>query len=123
LARYHKQKGAQGEREFAALLVSFGRQARRHGIQRGRLGSDERIHMDVEHDIDGIHFEVKRTKEKLDIPAAFRQARAERPDLTPAIAWRGNRQPWRIIMDAEDLIPLLIELEVLREYKRQVSEV
>lgn len=115
MGKYHKAKGAQGEREFAALLVSHGRQARRHGIQRGRLGSEERIHMDVEHDFDGIHFEVKRTKEKLDIPAAFRQARAERPNDTPAIAWRGNRQPWRIIMDADDLIPLLNELEELRD--------
>jgi hypothetical protein len=30
------------------------------------------------------------------------------------IAWRGNRQPWRIIVEADDLIPLLIELEELR---------
>lgn len=114
MGKYHKAKGAQGEREFAALLVSFGRQARRHGYQRGRLGEEDREHMDVEHDFEGIHFEVKRTKEKLDIPGAFRQARAEAPSKTPAIAWRGNRQPWRIIMDAEDLIPLLIELEQYR---------
>jgi Holliday junction resolvase len=114
VGKYQKAKGAAGEREFAALLVKHGRTARRFGIQRGRLGTEGRLHMDVEHDFEGIHFEVKRTKEKLDVPAAFRQARAEAPNDLPMIAWRGNRQPWRIIVEADDLIPLLIELEELR---------
>jgi Holliday junction resolvase len=105
LSKYNKQKGAQGEREFAALLVKHGYVARRHGKQFG--AGDTREHADVDHNVPGVHFEVKRTKEKLDIPAAFRQARTEKPDKLPIVAWRGNRQPWRVIMDADDFFALL----------------
>lgn len=113
MSKYNKAKGAQGEREFAALLREYGFIAWRQGKQFFR--GEGREHEDVEHDVPGIHFEVKRTKEKLDIPAAFRQARAEKPDKVPVVAWRGNRQPWRVIMDAEDWLEIMRELSNRRE--------
>lgn len=113
MGKYAKQKGAAGEREFAALLREFGFEGQRQGRQFFR--SDGREHEDVEHNVKGIHFEVKRTKEKLDVPAAFRQARLEKPDRIPAVAWRANRQPWRIIQDAEDWLARERLIEDLRE--------
>ncbi len=107
MGKYQKAKGAEGEREFARVLVAHGYTASRGGYQRGSQGTPQRDHDDVKHNVPGIHFEVKRTKERLDVPAAFRQARREKPNLTPVIAWRSNRQPWRVIMDAEDFLAIL----------------
>lgn len=116
MSRYNKQKGAQGERDVAEMLRKFGFDAWRQGKQFFR--EEGRVHEDVTHNIEPYHLEVKRTKEKLDIPAAFRQARAEKPDKVPVVIWRGNRQPWRAIMDLEDWLQRERELEDLREALR-----
>ncbi len=114
--RSSKQKGASGEREFRDLLRAHGFEAARHG--RNSFGPDgERTHEDVTHNIRGIHFEVKR-RETMDVPSWFAQARAEAPAKTPVIAWRSNRQPWRVILDAEDFLNLLEDAEYVPAKER-----
>lgn len=103
--RGSKNKGREGEKEFAALLAAFGYIAYRDGKQ-FFTPEGVRIHRDVQHNVPGIHFEVKR-REKVDVPAWMRQAKEESGDAVPVVAWRGNRQPWRIIMDADDFLRLI----------------
>lgn len=108
--RASKNKGARGEREFAAKLVEHGIDARRHGKQfYEQDGSRE--HADVDHNLPHIHFEVKR-REKLSVTAALRQAKGERPDRMPVVAHRANCEPWKITFLADDILPLLNDLRV-----------
>lgn len=85
-----KAKGYRGEVEFRDLLRAHGFYATR---EKGSLD-------DCTHSVPGIHFEVKR-REKLDIPAHMRQATEQAGDRIPVVAFRGNRQPWRVILDAD----------------------
>lgn len=108
--RASKNKGAQGEREFAAKLNEHGIEARRHGKQfYDREGTRE--HADVDHNLPLIHFEVKR-REKLNLSSAFRQALTERPDKMPAVAHRVNRAPWLVTFMADDILPILNDVRV-----------
>ena len=101
MSRANKQKGARGEKEWRDVLRSHGYDARRE--------RDGRV--DVSHNVRGIHFEVKR-REKLDIPAHCSQAKRDAgTGNIPVVAFRSNRQPWRVILDADDFLALLKERE------------
>ena len=54
-----RQKGAQGEREFATVLKDLGIEARR-----GQQFSGGKDSPDVVADLTGVHFEVKRVQVK-----------------------------------------------------------
>lgn len=106
-----RQKGAVGEREFAALLREWGYDEARRGVQ-FKGGPDSQ---DV-HGVPGIHFEVKRT-EKLQLYAAVDQARRDAAGKAmPVVAHRcnGNKGPrtgcrgdWLFVLGADDFRLLL----------------
>lgn len=95
-----QRKGADGERELAALLRSYG-----YNIERG--GS---LSFGVQPDLTGlpgIHCEVKR-RENVNLTAALEQARrdAARFGGLPAVFHRRNREGWRVTMDLQDWLKL-----------------
>lgn len=95
--RSSQRKGADGERELAALL-------REHGFDIERGGS---LSYGTVPDLTGlrsIHIECKRV-ERLNISEAMAQAvrDAERfQDGAPAVFHRRNRQPWLVTMRMVD---------------------
>lgn len=110
--RSSKQKGANGEREFAKLLTSFGFVAARQGRQ--FFGPGGREHEDVSHDVGGVHFEVKR-REKFEPTKWLGQAIREAGARIPVVAWRPNRHPWYVIMHATDFLTLMAKIRDLEE--------
>ena len=101
MARLSRDKGKRGEREVAEFLRSHGIAARR-GVQY-QGGPDS---PDVAHDIDGLHFEVKRT-EKFRLYDALEQAIGERKDGDIPVVWhRSNGRPWVVVLRAEDFLAL-----------------
>jgi len=116
-----KNKGANGEREFASLLVSYGFEARRQGRQFFNMDGS-REHQDVEHNVPGIHFEVKRC-ERVEIEKWIKQAEDEvvnqGEERMPVVAWRRNRKPWRVAMDADDFLFILTDYLRLLEKESQ----
>ena len=96
-------KGKVGEREFAALLRSFGFEARR-GQQFCGGNGDE----DVVHSVPGMYFEVKR-REKLNVREAYDQCvrDAKLSGDVPAVIHRCNRSKWMISLSAEHFLSLM----------------
>lgn len=91
-----KQKGNQGEREFAKLLQKHGYEARR-GQQFCGLNGEP----DVVSSLTGYHFEIKRV-EKLNIYTAVEQSKRDARDgERPIVAHRRNRKEWLITMPAD----------------------
>lgn len=102
-----RQKGAIGEREFAALLREWGYEAKR-GLQ-FKGGPDS---PDVE-GVPGVHFEVKRT-EQFRLYAAMDQARRDAAgQAMPVVAHRCNNKPkscrgdWLFVIGADDFRRML----------------
>ena len=92
-----RRKGAAGEREVAEILQSHGFTARRDG----------RLSFDLDHDVHGIHFEVKRA-EALRLPTWHRQAALEAPAGTvPAVVYRRSREEWRVSVSLDYFAALL----------------
>ena len=93
-----KQKGAEGEREFANLCKKHGFNVRRTAQYNGK-------ELDSKADvvgIPGIHIEVKRV-ENLNIHQAVEQAVRDNHNIDiPIVAHRKNKKPWLITMLAED---------------------
>ncbi len=95
-----RQKGAEGEREFARLLSRFG-----YPAYRGRQFSATPESPDVRCDIlQRLHFEVKRVQ-KLDLYEALTQSARDAGRSNgvkhPLVAHRTNRGKWLITIDAE----------------------
>lgn len=90
-----RDKGARGEREWAAFLKSHGYEARR-----GQQFSGGWDNPDVIHSVPGVHFEVKRT-DRLRLYPAMEQAQDECGDKTPVVAYRANNKGWLIVQTAE----------------------
>ena len=102
-------KGKVGEREFAALLRSFGTPARRGQQFCGANGD-----ADVVCEMPGVHFEVKRV-EKLNVWQAFAQAKKDagvKGDM-PIVCHRKNRGEWLMTMSAEDFLGMM---RMLRDF-------
>ncbi len=97
-----RAKGARGERELAALLVSRGFEARRG--QQNKGGSES---PDVITNVPGVHIECKRT-EALSVYVAMAQAiRDAGPNLTPTVWHKRNNKEWLVILRADDFLNLL----------------
>ena len=93
-----RDKGAQGEREWAAYLRDSFELPTRRGCQFAG-GPDS---PDVVGGIPGTHPEVKRV-ERLNIHQAMAQAVADCGDLIPYVAHRRNRTEWLVTIRAKDL--------------------
>lgn len=94
-------KGANGERELAAILEAEG-----YAIERG--GSQSYGTVPDLMGLSGIHIEVKR-KERLNLSDAMKQAEEDSErfhDGAPTVFHRRNREPWRVTMNLADWITL-----------------
>ena len=94
-------KGKVGEREWANVLKEHGYTGARRG-QQFKGGGDSPDVLGLP----GIHQEVKRV-EKLHLYKAMEQSKRDAADgEIPIVIHRQNRQPWVVIMDAEDFLDL-----------------
>ena len=99
-----RQKGARGEREWAAVLRNWGYAARR-----GQQFSGSPDSPDVVTDCP-FHFEVKRVQ-ALNLDKAMRQAINDAGDDMPAVAHRKNQGEWLVTMRALDFFNILRPLQ------------
>lgn len=101
MGKSSQRKGADGERELAALLSAAGYECQRGGsLSFGEIP-------DVL-SLPGIHIEVKRV-EKLNVGEAMEQAIRDSDrmlDGMPALFHRRNRKPWLVTMRLEDWLKL-----------------
>ena len=102
MSKASRDKGKRGEREFAALLRSFGYEARR-GVQYSGGADSPDIVTELP-----FHFEVKRV-EKLNIHDAYKQAEGDAEKFTPVVAHKRSRCRWFVTLLAEDFLGLLNE--------------
>ena len=101
MGRSSQRKGADGERELAAILEQYG-----YACDRG--GSFSMGEVPDLTGLPGIHIEVKRV-EKLNVMEAMEQSirDSERmQDGLPALFHRRNRKPWLVTMRLDDWISL-----------------
>ena len=99
-----QRKGADGERELAALLRSYG-----YSVERGGSLSFGDVPDLI--GLPGIHIEVKRV-ERLNIPEAMAQAVRDSErfhDGAPTLFHRRNRQPWLVTMRLDDWMKLYLK--------------
>ncbi len=110
-----KQKGARGEREFAAVCRENGYDARRTQQYCGNTGDAADVV-----GLNGIHVEVKRV-ERLNIDDAMAQATrdAEKKGTIPIVAHRKNNCEWLITMRACDWFDLYREWECSWNYEKE----
>lgn len=92
-----RRKGANGEREVAAIFRDAGIECRRE--REGRQGADLLL------DVPGYHVSVKR-HETLRLPLWIREAEAA-GDGVPIIAHRSNGGRWYATLPLEDLACLV----------------
>jgi len=98
-----RRKGAEGEREVVAMLHAHGYTRAHRNLGSGSAGGG-----DVAHGPEGVTFEVKRHRGRLDLPKAVRQAEQAAGDHDLAIvAHRRDGEPWRAALPLEDLLELL----------------
>lgn len=98
-----KQKGKTGELEFVNYLKSKGINARRGVQYQGGMDSP-----DVVSDLEGFHFEVKRS-ERINIYNALKQAEDDCGGTfrVPVVCHRQNRKKWIVALSANDFINLI----------------
>jgi Holliday junction resolvase len=97
-----RNKGKQGEREFAALLRAEGFDARR-GCQFAGGADSPDVISDA---LSWLHIEVKRVQ-SLNIALACAQAEGDCGGKPWIVAHRRNHAPWLITMTAEVFFQLL----------------
>lgn len=96
-----QRKGAEGERELAALLREYG-----YSVERG--GSLSFGEVPDLTGLPGVHIEVKRV-ERLNVPEAMKQAVRDAEkfhDGAPTLFHRRSREPWLVTMRLQDWIAL-----------------
>lgn len=104
MGKASQRKGADGERELAAIL-------RDHGYEIGRGGSLSFGEVPDLSGLPGIHIEVKRV-ERLNIMEAMEQAMRDSEDFmdgAPTVFHRRNRAPWLVTMLLDDWLSLYSE--------------
>lgn len=103
MGKSSQRKGADGERELAALLRKYG-----YNIERG--GSCSFGEVPDLYGLPGVHVEVKR-RENVNLSAALEQAQrdSERFGGLPAVFHRANRKPWTVSMSLDSWIQLYKE--------------
>jgi hypothetical protein len=98
-----RTKGAVAEREIVAIL-------REHGWTHADRTSDGRRQHgrgDITSGPAGVHIEIKR-HERLNVPAAVRQAHAEADPLdVPIVVHRPSRCEWMATLPLDELLALL----------------
>ena len=94
-----RDKGARGEREWAARLQELTGKPTRRGCQFAG-GQDS---PDVVGGIEGLHCEVKRV-ERLNIYDAMEQAIHDAGTNTPYVAHRRDKKEWLITIRAADML-------------------
>lgn len=106
MGRMQRNKGARGEREFAAEMTRlFGCEAHRGRQYHG--GSDS---PDVKTSIPGLHFEVKRS-ETFNVYKALEQAIDEAGDNeVGVVGHRRNNKPWVVCCCLDDLPRVVTQL-------------
>ncbi len=104
-----RAKGKRGELEVAELLREMGFEARRSQQYNGAAGG-----ADVEHNIGGVHVEVKLT-ERLRPHAFMEQAvRDCKGKRIPTVWMRSNCEDWLVCVRATDLFALVDRLNAAR---------
>ena len=101
MGRSSQRKGAEGERELAAILRGYG-----YDIERGGSLSFGDVPDLV--GVPGLQIECKRV-ERLNVPEAMQQAIRDSErfhDGLPALFHRRNRQPWLVTLRLEDFMRL-----------------
>lgn len=98
--RSSQRKGADGERELAALLREYG-----YSVERG--GSLSFGEVPDLTGLPGVHIEVKRV-ERLNVPEAMKQAvrDATKFGRIPVLFHRRSREPWLVTMRLHDWMGL-----------------
>jgi hypothetical protein len=91
MGRMSRNKGARGEREFLAMLGAELGEMLTRNLQQTRGGGADCLM------VKGWAIEVKRC-ESLSRPTWWRQAveQAEREGVQPMLAYRRNKEPWRV---------------------------
>lgn len=107
MGRTSREKGARGEREFAALCRAHGYpEAVRTAQHAGKNGGQPDVV-----GLPGVHIEVKRT-EALRLYDAVDQAKRDAPaGRLRAVAHRKNNADWLIVMPADDWFEIYREWE------------
>ena len=103
-----RNKGAVGEREWRDFLNGYN-----FGAKRGCQHSGGVESPDVIHDIDGYHFEVKRS-ESFNAYKALGQAIDDAGENVPIVAHRRNGCEWLCVVRAADLVNIIAKKEGLR---------
>jgi len=98
VSKREREKGKRGEREVARLLGWHGFDARRDG----------RLDDDLAHDVEGVHFEVKRC-ESLRIPQWFRDAAEVAGEREAVLCYRRSGELWHAVVELDFLLELLAE--------------
>ena len=90
-----RRKGAQGERDLAKALRSYGYDCRRGQQYCGANGAADVI------GLPGVHIECKRV-EKLNIESALAQAKADRnQNEIPVVMHKRNKSEWLVTLPLE----------------------
>ena len=114
MSKSQQRKGADGERELAALLREYG-----YPLERG--GSLSFGEVPDLTGLPGVHIEVKRV-ERLNVAEAMKQAvrDAEKfQDGSPTLFHRRSREPWLVTMRLHDWIALYDRQKVAETNKRK----
>jgi hypothetical protein len=101
-----RTKGKRGELQFRDVLKKHNLTARRGQQFAGGPGSPDVIC----EDLTGVHFEVKHTQ-RGDIYGWMKQATDDAAGKIPVVMHRRNAKKWVAILDADELIQLLIMRE------------
>jgi Holliday junction resolvase len=107
-----KNKGKRGERAWRDLLRQAGFLKAYRTQQYSGAGPDA---SDVNApELPSLHFEVKNT-ERLNIREAFFQASTDacHQDKTPVVCYKSNRNPWLVILSAEDFLRILAHSDLV----------
>ncbi len=95
-----RRKGANGERELAGILRSYGYNSRRGQQYCGANGDADVV------GLPGIHIECKRV-ERLNLDDAMAQAKADcKNGDKPCVFHRKNHGEWRVTMRLDDFMDL-----------------
>ncbi len=100
MGRAQREKGANGEREVAAILRQAG-----FDVDRVPNSGGLRVRGDLT-GVDGYHLEVKR-QEVARFPLWLRQANGECDGKVPVVVWRPNRGQWTATLPLDALAELL----------------
>lgn len=110
MGRSSQRKGADGERELAALLRNYG-----YNVERGgSLSFGEAPDLSG---LPGVHIECKRS-ETLRLSEWMAQAERDAKrfqDGAPAVFFRRSREPWMVCMRLEDWMPIYAAAQAMSE--------